>query len=108
VNPVLQARMQKRAKDAVHTRIHVHGALITFERIQDCTPIVDYAKARHNEGFHGSSEMRHAACIPDVIIERYCNEQNITFHEFMANEDHIRRLVNNPDNAAFRIWPGRI
>lgn len=108
MNPVLQARMLKRAKDAVHTRIHVHGALTTYERIQDCTPILERAKALHNEGHHGSSEMRHAASLPMVIVEKYCNEHGIEFREFMANEEHIRRLCNNPDNSMFRIWPGRL
>jgi hypothetical protein len=108
VNPVLQARLAKRARDAVHTRIHVHGETTTFERIQDCTPIVEHAQALHKEGFHGSTEMRHAASLPLVIIEKYCNEQNIDLREFMCNPDHIRRVVNNPDNSMFRIWPGRI
>lgn len=108
VNPVLAARMHRRAKDAVGTRIHVHGDITTFERIQDCTPIAERAKALHNEGFHGSSEMKHAASLPMVIIEKYCNEKKITFHEFINNEAHMRNMLNDPDNAMFRIWKGRV
>lgn len=108
MNPVLAARMQKRAKDAVGTRIHVQGDMTTFERIQDCTPVMESAKALHNAGQHGSSEMRHAARLPMVIIEKYCNEHGITFHEFMNNDEHIRRMVNDPNNSMFRVWPGRV
>lgn len=92
----------------VSTKIHVQGNITTFERVQDCTPIAERAKALHNEGYHGSSEMKHAASIPMVIIEKYMNEQKISFEEFMGNQEHIRRVVNNPDNSVFRIWPGKI
>lgn len=96
------------SQDAVYTRIHTNGNDATFERIQDCTPIVESAKALHNAGMHGSSEMKHAARLPMVIVEKYCNEKKITFQEFMANDEHIRSVVNNPDNSMFRVWPGRI
>lgn len=81
------------------------GRLI-IARSQDCTPIAEYAKAQHNAGFHGSSEVKHAARIPNVIVEKYCNEQRITFEQFMGDPVHIRRVVQNPDNDAFRIWKG--
>jgi hypothetical protein len=100
--------MQKRAADAVGTKIHVNGDITTFERIQDCTPVLERAKALHNEGFHGSGEMKHAACIPNVVIEQYCNKHKISFQEWMANPEHIRRMLNDPDNSMFRIWPGRV
>lgn len=77
-------------------------------RSQDCTMIAEYAKALHNEGHHGSSEMRHAAKIPLVIVEKYCNERGITFEEFMGDEKHLKHVVENPDNKMFRIWTGRI
>lgn len=77
-------------------------------RSQDCTTIAEYAKALHNEGHHGSSEMRHAAKLPLVIVEKYCNERGITFEEFMADDKHLKYVVEHPDNRMFRIWGGRI
>lgn len=94
--------------DMIQTKLHQHGDLTTFERIQDCTPIIDDAKARHNQGMHGTSEVKHAARIPMVVIEKYLNENKISFYEFINNQEHIRRMVNNPDNSLFRIWPGRV
>lgn len=79
-----------------------------FSASQDCTPIAEYAKAQHNEGNFGTKEVKHAARIPNVIVEKYCNDNGITFEQFMGEEIHIRRLVMNPDNAMFRIWPGKI
>lgn len=92
----------------VQTLMHEEDGKTVFERIQDCTPIAEQTKALHNQGLHGSSEMKHAAKIPAVIVERYCNDNGITFHEFCSNEEHIRRLTNDPALAHFRIWPGKV
>lgn len=75
---------------------------------QNCTAIAEDAKRRHNEGHHGSSEMKHAARIPHVIIEKYMNETGVSFMEVMGSSVHIKRIVENPDNAAFRIWKGAL
>lgn len=89
------------------TRTFTQDDKLVIGRFQDCTPILEDAKRRHNEGLHGSSEMKHAARIPSVIVERYCNEKAITFEEFMGDPVHIKHLVQDPDNSCFRIWKGR-
>lgn len=83
------------------------GNLITGT-VQDCTPYAERAKAMHNEGLHGSNDMKLAATIPFVMVEKYCNDNNITFRECMTNSEHMRRIVNDPALAHFRVWPGRI
>lgn len=114
MNPVLEARMQRREKQeainshAVSTRIILDGAHMHTIRSQDCTPIAERAYAMHKEGMHGSNEMRLAASIPMVIIEKYCNENGVQFHEFMSDEVHMRRICNHPDNKMFRVWPGKL
>lgn len=92
----------------IGTKITLHDGAMTVERSQDCTPIVEHTKALNREGFHGTSEMKHAAKIPYIIIERYCNDHNILFSEFMQNKEHMKRVLNDPALAAFRIWPGRV
>mgnify|MGYP003501078690 FL=1 len=83
------------------------GMLITGIS-QDCTPIVEYTKARHREGHHGSNEMRLAASIPFVLIEKYLGDQGITFQEFAVSPDHKRRLLSDPALADFRVWRGAL
>jgi hypothetical protein len=78
------------------------------QRTQDCTSIAEHAKALQNEGMQGSNEFRHAAKIPLVFVEAYCNQNNILFSEFMENKEHIKRLVNDPALAHFRIWKGKL
>ena len=92
----------------LHTKIAVQDDRMFVGRSQDCTAIAEYAQARQREGHHGDKEMKFAASLPYVIVEKYCNEKRITFAEFMGNREHIKRICNDPDNAAFRIWPGKL
>lgn len=81
---------------------------LTTGTVQDCSPILEYAKARHNEGKTGSSEMRLAASIPHVVIEEYCRLNGIGFDECIQSKEHSRRILNDPSLAGFRIWKGRV
>lgn len=83
------------------------GALVTGTT-QDCTPYAERAQALHNAGLTGSSEMRHAASIPFVLVERYLNAHNISLGELGRSQEHQRRLLNDPALAHFRIWKGRV
>ena len=92
----------------IGTKFHYADGAMAVERIQDCTPIAEHAKALHNAGQHGSSDMKHAASLPFVVVEAYCNQHNIEFSEFMSNREHIKRMLNDPSLSAFRIWPGKV
>ena len=93
----------------IGTRIHSNtDGTMTFERVQDCTPIAENAKALHNAGFTGSADMKHAARIPSVMVEKYCNDNNILFSEWCQNPAHIRRMLADPALAHFRIWKGKV
>lgn len=100
--------MRLLSNGVVQTRMHEEDGKTIFERVQDCTPIAERAKALHNEGVQGSWEMRHAAKLPYVLVERYCNDNGITFHEFCNGEEHIRRMLNDPSLSHFRIWKGAV
>jgi len=111
MNPVLAARQSRRAKQAnseVHTRIVIEGDQMHTLRTQDCTPIAERAYSMHKEGMHGTKELKLAATIPNVIIEKYMNDHGVSFAEVIGNDVHMRRIVNDPDNKMFRVWPGRI
>ncbi|MFV3416135.1 hypothetical protein ACNFH8_28115 [Pseudomonas sp. NY15436] len=90
------------------TQFHFHDGKMTVQRTQDCTPIAEFTKTKHNAGMYGSSEMKHAASIPYVMIEKYCNDHGITFREWCVNKEHIKRMLNDPDLKAFRVWPGAV
>ena len=100
-------RQDTRLGDVVSTIALQDGALITGTT-QDCTPYAERAQAMQAAGLHGSKDMRLAASVPAVLVERYCNQAGIDLAEFNASQDHKKRLLNDPALAAFRIWPGRV
>lgn len=81
---------------------------LTTGTIQDCTPIVERAKALHNIGYTGTADMKLAASIPFVIVEKYCNDNHVSFQDFMNSADHKKRLLNDPANGSFRVWKGQV
>jgi len=92
----------------IKTDISVKDGNLIVYREQDCTPIAEWCKTMQNEGATGNSDFKFAGRIPDVMVEKYCNDNNITFSEFIQNKDHIRRVMNDPAMAHFRIWRGSL
>lgn len=94
--------------DGVRTVVALQDGALHTGTVQDCTPYLDRAKAMHNEGFHGSSDMKLAASIPFVLVEKYLNDAGILMSEFCNNPQHMRRMLSDPALAHFRIWNGKI
>lgn len=56
----------------------------------------------------GSSEFRHVANIPGILIENYCYQKGISWQEFFKEKQHIKNMCNDPDLAYFRVAPGKV
>lgn len=95
-------------QSGVQTVVSLEDGNLVTGTVQDCTPILERTQALHREGYHGSSELKHAASLPMVLVEKYCNDHGLTFAEFMAGKEHIRSMLNDPSLSYFRIWPGRV
>ena len=96
-------------KSAVETIYHVEDGGITFERRQDCQPILDEIQKikQVTDGRSKSGDLVHIGRIPKGIIEAYCNERGVSFHEFITDDIHVTRLMNDSDYKHLRIWEGR-
>jgi hypothetical protein len=94
-------------QEIIHRHMDGQGTL-TIEKVQDCTNIAEYCKAAHNENKHGTNDMKLAARIPEIMVDAYCQNNNITFNEFCGNPAHIKAMLNDPSLAHFRIWKGRV
>jgi len=95
--------------NTIGTDIKVEDGKVVVHRAEDVEPILDHAKELSNAGFHktGMGD-KHAARIPAVIVEAYCNTKGITFHDFLANPEHVRSMLNDPALSGFRVWTGRV
>jgi hypothetical protein len=92
---------------SVSTRVLVNDGKVHIHRQQDCDPFTQDAAQRRQDGNIGSSEMRHAARFPMVIVEQYLAMHQIDYQEFIRNPEHLKRMLNDPALAAFRIWEGK-
>lgn len=81
---------------------------LTTGTVQDCEPILEHTKAMHNEGLHGSSDMRLAASIPLVVVEKWCNDNHVSYEELGRSAELKKRMLNDPALGLFRIWKGRV
>jgi hypothetical protein len=92
----------------IKTYVSFDGDDMTQNRVQDVEPILDACAALRSIGAVGSREMKHAAKLPNVLVEDYINIHGITPHEFEVNPEHLRRLLNSSAFASFRIWQGKV
>jgi len=92
----------------IETFAHLEDGNLIAGTEQDCDPILEDAKARHKEGMTGTADMKHAARLPLVAIETYCNVNGIDLEEWMNNPVHIKRMLMDPALSDFRIWKGAV
>lgn len=101
-------RADIRNPDGSTTVVAVEDGNLITGTISDATVVVEDAKARHRAGMFGDADMKHAARIDRVILESYLNMNRIDYSEFCQSQEHMSRLLNNPDFYDFRIWKGRV
>jgi len=84
---------------SIRTRVHRDSAerLIHFERVQDVEPILARNKALRDEPQRG--DFRHIASIPNVILERWMNEEGVNYLALPGEEFArlIRKKLADPD-----------
>jgi hypothetical protein len=79
-----------------------------FERWQDCEPIVENNKKLQNETQKG--DFHHIADIPNVIIEKWINEDGVSYRELMSPDgmaNIVKKKLRDPDWAWLRTTSKR-
>lgn len=96
----------------IETNFHLgngDGSMV-IERKADCQAILDSAANLRSMGAgkSKSGEMWHLGRIPAIIIEKYCNEKGVSFNEFLVDDIHIQRILEDPNYKLFRIVEGNV
>lgn len=86
-----------------HRMAGIHEA-----KLDDLKQVADYCAGMRGVGATGSKELKHAARIPWFIIQKYLNDNGITFAEFSRDMTHANRMLADPALSAFRIWEGKL
>ena len=63
---------------------------------------------QHWDGRGNTSMGYFVGTIPQGVILQYCQKVGVTYQEFMSNNEHIHRIMNNPDYKNFRVFEGKI
>ena len=63
----------------------------------------DHAPMRHE-----SEVFNHKAHIPGDAIKMWCQAKGIKTGEFLANKEHLKSFLNDPDNAAWLTRKGKV
>lgn len=92
----------------VKTEYKLDGDDLHIKRESDAQPILDLTSSLRSIGAVGSNEFRHAASFDAVVVEHYCNQNGISFHEWLTNPVHVKRMLADKDLKAFRVWEGRV
>lgn len=82
---------------------HIHEA-----RMDDLKAVAEHCGQLRSAGETGASDMKLAARVPAFFVQKYINDNGITFAEFMRDNKHVDRFLADPALSHFRIWRGKI
>lgn len=60
------------------------------------------------DAHRSGGDWKHAATVDTTVIIDWCNKRGVTFHRFMNDQDLQGKFLDDPANACFRVWKGRI
>lgn len=90
------------------------GDSLIVRNTQDITPILEDNKLRQKTGVNMKSAMRHAAQIPMIVWDQW-NRECIAAHgkgllqiDAKTRQSIMKTKLNDPDNAFFRTWKGKL
>lgn len=68
----------------------------------------DHCKALRNAGAGNGKDDKLCMSADPWVVNDWCVKRGMTFAQFMRDPKAQARFVEDPDNAAFRVWEGRL
>lgn len=75
---------------------------------RDIQAVADHCAAQRSAGVGSGRDDKLVMTVDGWVINDWCVKRGITFAEFMRDERLQTRFCEDPDNAAFRIWQGKL
>ena len=73
---------------------------LLIKTFEDCEPIIERAKMLSE--LEPGKDFRHVAVIPQHVLDKAAREG------WFNDRSKWKQWANDPDNRAFRTWPGQI
>lgn len=83
----------------------------THEIVQDVEPVLKHIQGLRldqgsNVGQNKAKDFYLAGSFPPVIIHAWLNQRGLKLSQFRGQI--VKDFLNDPEHAAFRIWPGKV
>ena len=87
-----------------------NDGIATIAKKSDATKILKANKFQrdHQTERFQSETMNHVARIDVTAVEAWCKVRGIKYGDFLAEPDHVKSFLNDPDNAFWRTRKGKI
>ena len=82
--------------------------LATTADKRDLDLLADHCAAMRAIGAGNRKDEKLAMTVDGWVINDWCVRKGITFAEFMRDQKLQTRFAEDPENAAFRIWQGKL
>lgn len=96
---------------SVKTDFHLVDGNLVVNRVQDVQTVIDWNRYMQGESQKFAGDFHHIGRIPNVIIEKWMNEEGAPNILAMPTDEFgqfVKRKLRDPDNAAFRTTNLRI
>lgn len=88
-----------------------HDVVIHAAQKSDLDILADHCKALHNAGAGNGKDEKLAMRADGWTIMDWCNRKGVSWQQFWSGSDAKQlqeRFIEDPDNAAFRVWKGKL
>lgn len=89
-----------------HTASSLVDGKVVMNRFSDVEPALDLLSGMRQITDGKGKQFWWIGEIPNVIVEKYLNENGVTYQDFLADSTHARRILQNPDYKKFRVFEG--
>lgn len=96
---------------SVRSEFHLKDGDLTVRRVQDVEGIIDSNKRLQNEQQKWAGAFRHIGQIPNVILEKWMNEEGAPNILAMGTDEFgqfVKRKLNDPDWRWLKTTSGRL
>lgn len=88
--------------------VHLDESKLIIKETHDFNPILNKAAALRSSGAENFGESKLVGVIPMKLWAEWAKKWGVRADDKEAMRDVLLREMNNPDNAHFRVWGGRV
>lgn len=81
---------------------------VVKQTVHGLSDLLEYNHALRESKSYGDKDMKLVGHIPGEVLQQYCMVNNVPWDQIFSDPTHIKRIMNDPDLAYFRVAPGRV